>query len=330
MFSRRATTLLVVAVFPIRRLLAPCSAARVLRDLRKFIAGQHTRSGLKIIKGHAVWITLFVPLIAGVPSTVHADDAAPLRACLLANNLPYSSRSDANGFDFDTARAVARILERPLEPVWTANATDIEEIEDSNFPVRKLARGECDVIFSMPGPAAETLGSDQTLVLGEVYYGAGFELIGCSAELPSRLRGLRGHTVAIQSQTIAHFALLMVQAKPQTYFTVGAALKGIANGEADAGLLWGPAAGWRIQQAMVDGCSLVSGYTPPAAVRWNLHAATREVDAELRLRIDAALLDLSTTTRLREIGARYGIPVRTPFESTYTMGALNALQWERE
>ena len=271
-----------------------------------------------------------MPLITGVPRTLHADDAAPLRACLLANNLPYSSRIDASGFDFDTARAVAHILERPLEPVWTANATDIEEIEDSNFPVRKLARGECDVIFSMPGPGAESLGGEGILVLGEAYYGAGFELLGCSAELPSRLRGLRGRTVAIQSQTIAHFALLMVQAKPQTYFAVEAALKGIANGEAEAGLLWGPAAGWQIHQAAIDGCRLVTGYTPPAAVRWNLHAAIREVDAELRLRIDAALLDLSTTDRLREIGSRYGIPVRAPFKSTYSMGALNALQWERE
>ena len=278
----------------------------------------------------AVWITVLGLITTGVPIPLHADDAVPLRACLLANNLPYSSRSDATGFDLDTARAVARIIERPLEPVWASNATEIDEIEDSNFPVGKLARGACDVIFSMPGPATETLGGERNLVLGEAYYGAAFELIGCAAEVPSRLRGLRGRTVAIQSQTVAHFALLMVQAQPQTYFAVEAALDGIANGDADAGLLWGPTAGWRIHKGATEQCNFVTGYNPPAAVRWNLHAATREADSELRLRIDAALLDLSTTVRLRKIGARYGMPVRAPFESTYSLGALNALQWERE
>ena len=277
----------------------------------------------------ALWITLLGLLFTGVCSPLSADDAASLRACFLANNLPYSSRSDATGFDVDTAHAVARILERPLEPVWSTNATEIDEIEDSNFPVKKLARGTCDVIFSMPGPAKDTLGGDPTLLLGEAYYGAAFELVGCTAEVPSRLRGLRGLTIAIQAQTVAHFALLMVQAQPQTYFALESALEGITKGEAEAGLLWGPTAGWWLHQDAIDGCSLVPGYSPPAAVRWNLHAATREADLELRLRIDAALLDLSTTERLRAIGVRYGVPVRAPFESTYSLGALNALQWER-
>ncbi len=283
--------------------------------------GNRRQAGLIAVLG------LVITFNAGALS---ADDAPSLTACFLADNLPYSSRSDTSGFDVETARAVADIIERPLEPVWTSNVTDIEEIEESNFPLRKLARGACDVIFSMPGPANETLGGDRTLELGEAYYGAGFELIGCAAEVSPNLRGLRGVTVAIQSQTVAHFALLMVKAQPRTYFAVGAALDGVATGDAEAGLLWGPTAGWRLHQGLTGGCSLVPGYKPPAAVRWNLHAATREADTELRLRIDAALLDLSTTVRLREIGARYGVPVRAPFESTYSLGALNALQWERE
>ena len=49
LFSCCDTALLVVAVFPIRRLLALCIAPRVLRDLLKFITGQHTRTYLKII-----------------------------------------------------------------------------------------------------------------------------------------------------------------------------------------------------------------------------------------------------------------------------------------
>lgn len=257
---------------------------------------------------------------------VDADDVQALRVCLLANNLPYASRSENAGFDLDTASAVARILERPLEWIWTDNPADIQEIEESDFPLRRLARGDCDLILSMPGPAAETLGGDGSLVLGEAYYGAAFELVGCGNDLPSGLRALRERTVAIQSQTVAHFALLMVQAKTKTYFAIDAALAGIADGEAEAGLLWGPAAGWELHRTGNRQCTLSADYRPPAAVRWNLHAATREADGELRLRIDAALLDLSTTDRLRNIGRGYGIPVRPPFEMTYSLRALNELQ----
>ena len=272
----------------------------------------------------ATLICAFASGAALCENAAHSDEVETLRACLLANNLPYASRAEGIGFDLDTATAVAGVLARPLELVWTNNAA-MQEIEDSDFPLHKLARGECDAIFSMPGPAEDTLAGDPGLVLGEAYYGAAFEIIGCGNELPTRLRGLRNRTVAIQSQTIAHFALLMVQAKPQTYFAPDKAIAGLANGEADAGLLWGPAAGWQIHRTG-SRCAISPDYQPPAAVSWNLHAATRKADAEFRLRLDAALLDLSTTERLGEIGRRYGMPVRPPFEKTYSLRALNQLQ----
>lgn len=261
-----------------------------------------------------------------------AAEAAPLTVCLLAHNAPYSTRADERGFDFDTARAVATRLARPLVIAWTDNDPRIEEFDDSDFPLRKLAKGDCDVIFSMPGPASDTLRQSPQLSLGENYYGAAFELLSCDSATPKGLRGLRGMTVAIQSQTIAHFAALMVKAKPRNYFSLDAAIDGLRKHETDAALLWGPTTGWRLHKssnAVDKTCGFVAGYEPPAAVRWNLAVATRKADASLRLAIDTALVEISASGELQRIAERHGVPLRAPFASTYSLRALNDLQQGR-
>ena len=125
-------------------------------------------------------------LLLGVSSA--QAEAPPFKVCVLVHNAPYAMQAQAPGFDLDTAAAVAQKLQRPLEPVWTNNEPEITEIDDSDFPVRKLVRGQCDAIFSMPGPAATTLGQDPKLALGAPYYGAAFELVGCGGEVPPQMR----------------------------------------------------------------------------------------------------------------------------------------------
>ena len=176
----------------------------------------------------------------------------------------------------------------------------------------------------MPGPAADSLGKDSKLSLGQPYYGAAFELVTCGQDVPPQLRALRGHTVAIQSQTVAHFALLMVKAQPRNYFSLKSALDGVRAQEAETGLLWGPTSGWQLHTAPAQ-CAFVSGYEPPAALRWNQHVATRTADAALRDDIDHALAALVQGGELAQLAARYGIPLHAPFPSTYSLGALNDL-----
>lgn len=265
----------------------------------------------------------------GASAAVAADAPAPLRLCLLAHNAPYSTQADARGFDLETGKAVAASLSRPLELVWTDNNPHIDEIDDSDFPLRKLAKGACDLILSMPGPASDTLRESPRLTLGENYYGAAFELLSCDAAAPNRLRSLRGKTVAIQSQTVAHFAALSVKATPSNYFTLDAALEGLRKHETEAALLWGPTTGWRLVDAKDKTCGFVAGYEPPAAVRWNLSFATRKDDQALRKQVDGALAGLRASGELKAIAARYGVPLHAPFDETYSLRALNDLQQGR-
>jgi ABC-type amino acid transport substrate-binding protein len=252
-----------------------------------------------------------------------ATNASPLRVCLLAHNLPYSAGDGAQGFDVDVARAVAARLQRPLEPVWTANPTTIQEIDDSDFPLERLVRGACDAIFSIPGPARDSLRDAPGVALGAAYYGAAFELIG-PAGTPSALRDLRGKRVAIQAQTVASFALAMLHGRQQTHFSVRAALASVATGEADAALLWGPVAGWQLKQTPPLALSIVEGYAPPAALAWNLHVATRAQDAALRTHIDDALAALAG--QLPALAAAWGLPWHAPFAATYSLTEINKLR----
>ncbi|MEQ8233326.1 MAG: transporter substrate-binding domain-containing protein [Gammaproteobacteria bacterium] len=262
--------------------------------------------------------------------------AAPLRVCVLDDNLPYAtSAGSTSGFDIDVARAVAARTGQRVVLVWTGRAESIQEIE-GDLPLARLARGDCDALFSVPGPAAETLAGREDVVLGAPYYGATFELVGCAAELPSTLAGLAGHVVAIQSQTVAHFALLAAGAEPQNHFSINAAFDAVRTGASQAALLWGPAIGWRLRMAAVSGltvrdpsyaaCTVAADYVPPAALSWNLHVAVPAGQTRLRELIDDALAALAADGELERIARGWGVPWHPPFAATYSRGAIEALR----
>ena len=260
----------------------------------------------------------------GLIGPSQADEQTPLRVCLLEDNLPYSSRQNEAGFDFDTAKIVADALGRPLAPVWIKNDSRITEIEESDFPLRRLSRSECDAIFSVPGPDA--VKDSPKLTIGAPYYGAAFELIGRDGSTLVSIEAVAEKPIAVQAQTIANFVLSARKAQVRTFFSVETALRSLAKGETEAALLWGPAAGWYLHNHPDLRLTLAAGYEPSTVVRWNEHVATRKSDNTVREAIDAALSQLSTAGTLKELMARYGIPFHQPFDSTYNLAEMQKLQ----
>ncbi|MSR14567.1 MAG: transporter substrate-binding domain-containing protein [Gammaproteobacteria bacterium] len=252
-------------------------------------------------------------------------EAAALRVCFLSHNLPYSARATDNGFDVEVARAVAGKLHREIIPVWIDNPVGLQEIDDSDIPTQRLAHDECDAIFSVPGPARDSLKGAPLLALGAAYYGAAFELFGPPG-ISSQLKALREKPVAIQAQTVASFALAILQAKQRTYFSVASAVHAVTESEAYAALLWGPTTGWYLVEHPQVALKMAQAYEPPAALRWNLHVATRAEDATLRLELDGALADLRAERRLEELAGRYGFAAYLPFTSTYSLTEINKLR----
>ena len=278
-------------------------------------------------KGSKGWRSFFfisLFFLSSVGSTVSADEQPDFRVCLLEDNLPYSSRRDSSGFDFDTAKAVAEALSRPLAPVWVKNSTHIAEIEDSDFPTRRLSRGECDAIFSVPGQDA--VKDSPKLTIGAPYYGSAFELIGRDGNAPVDLTALGENPVAIQSQTIANFVLNARKAKMRTFFSIEEALNGLAKGETTAAFLWGPTTGWYLHNHPELKLVFVANYEPPAVVRWNEHVVTRKSDTALRETIDKALAQLSASGALQTMLTQYGVPVHRPFDTTYSLAEMQKLR----
>ncbi|MGH7963720.1 MAG: substrate-binding periplasmic protein [Candidatus Binatia bacterium] len=270
------------------------------------------------------WLFVSVLLFAGLSAWAWADDQIPFRVCLLEDNLPWSSRQQNSGFDLDTAKAVTEVMGRQLVPIWVKNDTRIMEVEDSDFPTRRLSRNECDAIFSIPGPDA--VKDSPKLTVGAPYYGAAFELIGRDGSVPASLKALRDHSVAVQSQTIADFVLTAFGAKGRPFFSTEAALADLATGKTTAALLWGPTAGWHLHTHPELKLTFVAGYTPPAVVRWNEHVATRKADAALREAIDAALAQLTAAGTLKTLLARYGIPFHARFATIYSVAEMEKLR----
>lgn len=259
-----------------------------------------------------------------LPSPALAQSLSELRVCFLEDNLPLSSVKESNGFDFDTAKAVASALGRSFVPVWTKNDTQIQEIEESDFPMRKLGRNECDAIFSMPGEDA--IKDAPKAALGAPYYGAAFELIGREGMTQTNLNTLGDVPVAVQAQTIANFVLNARKAKMRTFFSVPAALEGVTKGEASLALLWGPLAGWHLRNHPEAKLTFATGYEPPAVICWNEHVATRKTDTELRTQLDAALAKLAADGTLKTLMGRYGIPFHQPFAATYSFAEMQKLK----
>jgi ABC-type amino acid transport substrate-binding protein len=263
-------------------------------------------------------------LFAFLNHTAIADEQSDLRVCLLEDNLPYSSRRENSGFDFDAAKAVAETLGRPFMPVWVRNSTRIDEIEESDLPTRRLSRNECDAIFSVPGQ--EAIKDAPKLTIGAPYYGAAFELVGRDDSAPVSLATLGENPVAVQAQTIANFFLNTRKVKMRTFFSTAEALNGLAKGEATAALLWGPIAGWYLRSHPELQLVFIADYEPPAVVRWNEHVATRKSDTTLRDAIDTALTQLSSSGTLQALLTRYGIPFRKPFDTTYSLTEMQKLR----
>jgi len=253
-----------------------------------------------------------------------AEQNAELRVCLLEDNLPLSSRKENAGFDLDTGKAVAEALQRTFLPVWVPNSTQIQEIEESDFPLRRLGKNDCDAIFSIPGE--EAIKDAPKAALGAPYYGAAFEFVSRDGTGPSDLKALQETPVAVQAQTIASFILNARKVKMHTFFSVDAALMGVTKGEAPVAFVWGPLAGWYLRSHPDMKLAFTTGYEPPAVARWNEHVATRQSDVALRAAIDAALGRLVTAGTLKTLAERYGLVLRSPFTATYSAAELQKLK----
>lgn len=238
----------------------------------------------------------------------------PLSVCFPAADPPRSARADASGFDVDVARLLAARIGRPLRLVWLPERgqTDIESTDLIFWP---LLDGQCDMQLSIPGaPAIARYGAQ--LQLSEPYYGAAFELVPAAATLVwgEPYEGV----LAVRANTVAHVAVDAVGIRWTMQERTVDLVAAVADGRADAALIWGP------NLALTDGLVRREGFDPPAALRWNLHAAVRRGDG-LLADLNRLLGDPTIKSAVKSLLDDHGLPARTAFATTHSRQALDAL-----
>jgi ABC-type amino acid transport substrate-binding protein len=243
--------------------------------------------------------------------------AAPLRVCFNDHDAPRADKGTMRGFDLDIMRLVAERLGRSFEPVWIESEPQMTEVDESDLPLRDLAKGHCDAVASVPGDMA-LQGRHDKLTLTRPYYGAAFELVG-PQNLPNDLAALNGHKVSVQNVSVANLMAVSLGFDWTAQTSAAAQLAVLKSGKAEAALIWGPELG-------ALGVAPKPGYTPPAVLRWNEHVATRLHDEALTSAIDGALAELTQSGKVTALLAKYGVPAHAPFDKVFSPQDFAALR----
>jgi ABC-type amino acid transport substrate-binding protein len=259
---------------------------------------------LKIVSG-----MVLVVLLAGCSAE---PTHGVLRVCLGQSDPPRAQASPFGGLDVDVAQLLASGLNRELQPVWLA-APNPTEIESTDIDYGPLLTGRCDVQMSIPG--VDALGAfAPRLMLSQPYYGAGFELVPAAARIDFDAPG--DDRVAVRGNTVAHVLIDRLGFAWTMRGDSADIVAAVSNGEAAAGLVWGPDLAAVATSRNLD-------YEPPAALRWNHHAATRTADAALRDSIDAVLAQADVRDEILDSMRRHGVPPRRPFATVHGLEMLS-------
>ena len=176
-------------------------------------------------------------------------DPKVFRVCGDPRNMPYSD-TEGDGFENKLAELFANALGKTVAYTWYPNAP--------GFVRRTLAIYKCDIIMGMPQ-------GDDIVQVTNPYYRTAYTLVfkpgqgldGVDTLTDPRLKDKRLGVIA-GTPPASNMVLdgLMAKSKPyplviDTRFDSSAAamIKDIVDGEIDAGVLWGPLAGYYAKQS---------------------------------------------------------------------------------
>jgi quinoprotein dehydrogenase-associated probable ABC transporter substrate-binding protein len=195
--------------------------------------------------------TLFAQPLERPQSSFELIDPKVLRVCADPHNMPFSTEK-REGFENKVAELFAEKLGRGLAYAWYPQAT--------GFVRNTLAAHRCDVIMGAPQ-------GDDLVQVTNPYYRTAYALVfkrgsgldGVDTLEDPRLKGKHigivagtppGNNMAVNG--------LMANAKPYPLVidtrvdsSAAAMMRDLEAGEIDAGVLWGPMAGYYAQQAGV-------------------------------------------------------------------------------
>lgn len=227
-------------------------------------------------------VLVLVGACAKAPTTDNRQPTTSFRVCSDPSNLPFS---DANGQGFENkiAQLVARDFGERLEYTWLP--------QRMGFVRNTLGRGACDVIMGVPAnyelasPTVPYYRSSYVFVSRH----AGIESLD-DAKLKSMKIGVQiaaGDTPAVQALASRHLIDNM-RGYPVADGGAKAIVEGVAKGDVDVAIVWGPQAGYYAKGLEITPVS--PQIDPPfLPFVFDISMGVRRGDTKLRDRLDAEI-----------------------------------------
>ncbi len=230
-----------------------------------------------------------------------------LRVCADPSDLPFSDQ-EGRGFENKIAEILGRALSLPVEYVWYPQVT--------GFVRRTLEAGRCDLVMG-------TVAGDPEMDTTNPYYYTGYVIVlrndgglAFSGFDDPRLRDLRIGVIARTPPAdllVRHGLMDKAHAYPLTVDTRADApsrhmISDIVDKKIDAGLLWGPLAGYFIHRDHLP-LTMVLLKDEPSAPRMEYHIAmgVRHNEVDWRRKVDALIH--AKQNEINQVLVDFGVPL---------------------
>lgn len=253
--------------------------------------------------------------------SIELVDPKVLRVCADPNNMPFSTER-GEGFENRLAELLADKLGKGLSYSWYPQAT--------GFVRNTLAAHKCDVIMGIPQ-------GDDLVQVTNPYYRTAYALVlkqghgldGVETLGDPRLKGKRigivagtppGNNMAVNG--------LMANAKPYPLVidtrvdsSAAAMMRDLASGEIDAGILWGPMAGYyaRRTNPAVTIVPLVKETTGPR-MAYRIAMGVRYTDQEWKRQLNRIIRE--NQPAINGLLMSFGVPLLDDNDRVITEGAI--------
>ena len=238
-----------------------------------------------------------------------------LIACADPYDWPYSAQNaDPPGFDIEIIRAIAKRGGMRLELYWADTGT--RGGLGRAFRNSILAK-RCDVFLGLSDNGDDDL-LPRKLVFTDPYIGLGYVLVvQGKAEGMKSLVELKQASVkvGVPMSTPIDDYLFTNQIPRELYLDNRRIMRGMANGEVDASIVWASAIAVAKTEFPEAKFHMVEGYVPVEGQRFNMKFAVRKDDKSLLEFINEGIKDLLTSGRMQKIVESYGLPFYAPFSS---------------
>jgi quinoprotein dehydrogenase-associated probable ABC transporter substrate-binding protein len=245
---------------------------------------------------------------AGPDLSIELIDPKVLRVCADPHNMPFSNES-REGFENKIAELVARKLDKSLAYAWFPQSV--------GFIRNTLAAHRCDVIMGFPqgGELAQSTNPYYRTAYALVFR-RGNGLDGVEKLTDERLKGRRLGVVA-GTPPATYLAMDGLLGSTKGYPLVvdtrvdsagEAMLKDLAAGEIDAGLLWGPMAGYHARRLGADVAVVpLTKESGGPRLAYRISMGVRPADQEWKRQLDRLIRE--NQAEINGILLSYGVPL---------------------